>query len=308
MINYIIYKNEEIDKVRWDKYIGSTHNPRVYALSWYLDIVSPGWQALIFGDWNCVVPLPCKVKYGLKYLIQPLFCQQLGVFSSDKLTTSMIDDVLSVLKSHFCFLSYSFSTNTPIFEGASTRVSYELALAGDYDSLRKNFSSGHKKNITKSLRHGTVVERSNDYQPMVDLLRKMYEVKNVDGVKEFHYQMLNDIFKYAVENNSASLYFARNVEGDIIGGAFFLRYLRRHVIFSARINEGFSKRVGFLLVDAFLKDYAGSGDILDFAGSDMKGIAEFNEGWGSQKLEYPVCKNIWFKAFEYFKNISFNKV
>ncbi len=45
MINYL--KHDQIDQQRWDDCIAHAPNGLVYAWSWYLDIVHPGWEALV---------------------------------------------------------------------------------------------------------------------------------------------------------------------------------------------------------------------------------------------------------------------
>ena len=72
-------KNHNIDKAKWDEVITQSDHPHVYLLSWYLDIISPGWEALIYEDYKYVVPLPVKTKWGIPYLIQPLYCQKIGI-------------------------------------------------------------------------------------------------------------------------------------------------------------------------------------------------------------------------------------
>ena len=65
-----------------------------YARTWYLDVVSPGWEALVADDYDCIMPLPRKRRYGLAYLVQPPLTQQLGVFArqggSEKMTEAFI--------------------------------------------------------------------------------------------------------------------------------------------------------------------------------------------------------------------------
>src|SRR6185295_10985608 len=73
--------HHRIDKEKWDACISGSCNPIVYAYSWYLDAVSPGWEALVEDDYCSVFPLTAKKKLGLNYLSQPYFTQQLGVFS-----------------------------------------------------------------------------------------------------------------------------------------------------------------------------------------------------------------------------------
>ena len=73
-------KHDELDFSSWDRRISSADNSRVYALSWYLDRTAADWDALVWGDYEYVLPVTLKSKFGIKYLYQPLFCQQLGIF------------------------------------------------------------------------------------------------------------------------------------------------------------------------------------------------------------------------------------
>jgi len=61
-------KHNQIDKQKWDSAIENAQNGLAYALSWYLDIVSPNWDALIFGDYEMVMPLIHKKKYTFHIL------------------------------------------------------------------------------------------------------------------------------------------------------------------------------------------------------------------------------------------------
>src|SRR3990172_7490113 len=99
MITYL--KHSEIDKPKWDKCIQNSSNGLIYAYSWYLDFVSPNWQALVRGDYEYVMPLTCKKKYGINYLHQPFFAQQLGVFSSAVLSDYDVDEFLSLIPEKF---------------------------------------------------------------------------------------------------------------------------------------------------------------------------------------------------------------
>ncbi len=78
VIKYL--KHKDIDKNKWDECINEAPNGLIYGMSWYLDRVCPGWDALVSDDYEAVMPLPWKQKMGLKYVYHPLFAQQLGVF------------------------------------------------------------------------------------------------------------------------------------------------------------------------------------------------------------------------------------
>jgi hypothetical protein len=87
MISYLT--NNQIDKNRWDECIGQAVNGLVYAWSWYLDIVHPGWEALVeieCDKYLSVMPITSKRKMLVNYVCQPFFVQQLGVFSVRPIT------------------------------------------------------------------------------------------------------------------------------------------------------------------------------------------------------------------------------
>jgi hypothetical protein len=79
MITYLTHK--EIDFEKYDRCIDLSLNGIVYAYSWYLDMVTDDWDILVEDDYKSVMPLPKRKKFGIHYIYQPFFVQQLGVFS-----------------------------------------------------------------------------------------------------------------------------------------------------------------------------------------------------------------------------------
>ncbi len=68
MLPIIYLKNDEIDVVKWDLCIAKAANALPYAYSWYLDIVAPSWDALIYGDYEVVMPLANKTRFWQSYI------------------------------------------------------------------------------------------------------------------------------------------------------------------------------------------------------------------------------------------------
>ena len=97
-------ENKAIDKPKWDALIAECGN--IYAYSWYLDIAHPGWDALVDDDYQAVMPLTGGKKFGVNYLFQPFFVQQLGVFSKTPMTEGKLNDFLDAIpdKYRFCEL------------------------------------------------------------------------------------------------------------------------------------------------------------------------------------------------------------
>ena len=80
----LYYKQrKEIDEAKWDKCISKASNGLIYAYSYYLDGMADNWDALVLNDYEVVMPLPWRKKFGFYYLYQPAFTAQLGLFGRD---------------------------------------------------------------------------------------------------------------------------------------------------------------------------------------------------------------------------------
>jgi hypothetical protein len=76
----------QIDPIKWNESVLKSRIPQAYALFDYLDkITNNQWSALVYGDYEAVFPLPMREKFGIRYVVQPVFCQQLGGFGSTKM-------------------------------------------------------------------------------------------------------------------------------------------------------------------------------------------------------------------------------
>ncbi|WP_373942482.1 hypothetical protein OEG92_04340 [Polaribacter sejongensis] len=71
MIQYV--KRKDLNILKYDACIENSIQSRIYAFSWYLDIVADNWDVLVLGDYKAVMPLPWKQKYFIKYITQPFF-------------------------------------------------------------------------------------------------------------------------------------------------------------------------------------------------------------------------------------------
>ena len=70
--------HSEINKTHWDECVSASPQCILYGLSWYLDVASPNWEALVQQEddsYLAVFPIPVRHKYGFSFIHQPLFCQ-----------------------------------------------------------------------------------------------------------------------------------------------------------------------------------------------------------------------------------------
>ena len=101
MIRYIAHN--QIDKQRWDECIAQSPDGLIYAWSWYLDVVHPGWEALVEDDYETVMPLAPGRKFGINYLFQPFFTQKFGVLGKKEVSEAKIKEFFEAIPEKFKF-------------------------------------------------------------------------------------------------------------------------------------------------------------------------------------------------------------
>ncbi len=148
-------------------------NERIYAYSWYLDIVAPEWSALILDDYQAVFPLVHQKKMGFKYAYQPFFTQQLGLFTPILLTPELLHSFLDKLFEIFPFIQINLNTHN---QPDSSKIyfqlkkNYELDLISPHSFLKKKYSKNTKRNLKKAQKAGLTVFKNLKPELVVELL------------------------------------------------------------------------------------------------------------------------------------------
>lgn len=286
-------KHHQIDKAKWDACIGSSRNRMVYAQSWYLDIVIKGWDALVAGNYDAVMPLTIGKKYGINYLYQPFFTQQLGVFSKFEIDKKTMDEFVKAIPAKFRFVEINLNkaNNYPI-EGFQIRknVNIELKLDRPYKELSSGFSTNTKRNLKKAIQNDLTVLDNIPPEELIQLFRKNLgqEIKNI---KTRHYHSLKQIMDKSLQEQNAEIYGVKSADGLLNAGAFFLQSFDSYIfLFSATNDESKENGAMFLIIDQFIKKHAGSSYTLDFEGSNIKSLARFYKGFGAEVFHYPGIK------------------
>ena len=131
----------------------------IYAHSWYLDIVAPNWEALVEDDYVSIFPLTCRKKFGISYLFQPYFTQQLGLFSTgDEKSESKLGIFLNEIPEKFRLIEIQLNTGSSITHAdgfkINKRKTHHLDLSSSHENIRKNYSENLIRNIKKAEKAG----------------------------------------------------------------------------------------------------------------------------------------------------------
>ena len=136
MIRYLT--RDELDIVKYDTCISNAENFRIYANSWFLDIVCDSWDALVEDDYQSVMPLPKRTKYGIHYIYLPPWTQQLGVFSLQSINEFALLHFIKKIPKKFKLVDVYLNSNNLISsQRIKIRDNFILSLDKTYESLRK---------------------------------------------------------------------------------------------------------------------------------------------------------------------------
>jgi hypothetical protein len=288
--NIFYINHNKIDKQKWDACIALSENRIVYALSIYLDILYPNWDAIIENDYQSVMPIIKNKKNFINYIYNPVFSARLGIFSTKPIDENLIHSFFNRIPDKFKLIHLKFNLfNTfPVKHFQMIEhITYELDVSKSYDDIFKNYSKNHKKNIKKANQCNITILKNNDISSLVSLKKNLLLDKLKSNIKETHFERLHKVLYFFFKSGNCLVYNAYNAQNTLCASAVFLVFFDRAIIFSATNNIGKENRAGYVLIDEFIKDNAGKKMILDFAGSDIKGIADFNNGFGSSKRIYP---------------------
>jgi hypothetical protein len=281
--------HQQIDKTKWDKCIAEAPNGLIYAYSFYLDAMSRHWDALVFNDYEAVMPLTWNKKYGIHYLYQPAFTAQLGVFGKT-LEYPLINSFINSIPAKFK-LAEIFLNSGNVLEHRdefNLRTNYVLSLNKHYEDLVVAYRENHQRNIKKAFQSGYKVKKDIAVE---DIIRINKEQVNAGRLPEEDYQRFEKLFYLLKQNQQAETYAIVNEQNTIMASCvFFYSHNRAYYILVGNTPDGKTIGASHALIDAFIKDNAGKNLTLDFEGSDIRNLAFFYQGFGARRDPYPFLK------------------
>jgi len=301
MIVYL--HNSEIERNRWDSCLNEIPHVRPYAFSWYLDNMSPGWEALVDDDYDAIFPMPCSSRFGIRYIATPVFLQQLGGFAPDKDAESVTAEFFDYILEFYRLIDLCTGCGINIHGYRVTvRSNYELDLSHPYGILQSNFTRHCLRNIEKATRNSP--ELNHDIAPaqLIALFRNNRGAE-IRGIKQRDYDRLEKLMNYCIVNGRGRIIGVRTSGNRIIFGVFLVETRGRiTMLFVVNTPESRKMRTGYYVVSELIKNFAATDTILDFAGSSIPRVASFMESFGSVNIPfYRIYRNRLPLLIRYFK-------
>jgi hypothetical protein len=285
-------KNSEIDRNLWDKCIKNSYNAKVYGMSWYLDNICDTWDAIIDLDYQAVLALPIKNKYGFNYIPITNYLQINGIFSKIELSESEVTEIISRIPSKFVSVEININSeinlDNPDLDIELKQNNY-LSLNNSYIDIYNNFSKVHKKNIKKSESQNLNLILDKDIQSVLKMKKQVWD-RNSLPFTERKLVELETLLINAQEKNETNVYKVTCQE-EICAAAFFLKFNNRFHLYSGTSEKGRETGAMYFIMNQFIKDNANTDSILDFSGSSIKNISDWNIGFGAITENYSSIKS-----------------
>ena len=287
MIQYLTHN--QINLKKWDATIAECGN--VYAYSWYLDIVHQGWEALVEDDYKTVMPLTGGKKFGVKYLFQPYFAQQLGVFSMEALSPEKTERFLQAIPSKYRFAEIRLNEGNALsdsFQGVEYHRNVILDLNQDYDTIQAKYHTNTKRNLAKAESNGLELVYNVIPYHVVALFRDNRGA-SLEKWGDKEYNVLTYLGKTAMNRKAAFVLGVRDKAlGEILCAAIFMKSNGRITFLFSGLNEkGKEMQAMTFMIDQTIRKYAGQPLTFDFEGSDDENLARFYLGFGGEESRYP---------------------
>lgn len=298
-------KYEEIDTDKWDHCLANSPNALVYAQSWLLDKLCPVWDALVLGDYQYIMPLTFRRKYMFRFLSQPIYCQQLGIFPTP--TPEVTRAFYAELLRRFPFAQIQLNAmNRPLPEmQAEVRYNLLLQLNENYNKLAGQYSEDILRKLKKTSHNRLSFVGGLSLADYLQFKKDTLAVKlsKTDLLKLHH------LLAFSLSRNLGEVYGVYNRKNVLCAAAFFVRYQKRATLLDAADSaEGKELDAMLYLVDKFIHLHAEKDFTLGFDGSVAGGGLSLYKGLGGTPEPYyflswnnlPVWAK-WFNKWNYTK-------
>ena len=280
-------KRKDIDDVKWNQLVADSVLKQLSVNTWYLDTICEKWDALIYGDYEFILPIANGKKYLLSYAYQPYFTQNFEIHGKTNVPDKVFLAFIKKLKEKYFKLNLCFS-NVPSMilkhVNLQERKRQILDLNKPYKELYENYSSSHKRNIKKAQKNNLVIKDIPLSLSERNFIQTFYKSRKIKAEVALDYYFRNiEVLK---DNNAIQI---KGVfEDDMLQNITLCKKIEpnRYAINSINNIQGARNGAAFYVIDDLIKKMAKTSCYLDFEGSNISSIRRRNIGFGGQDEKY----------------------
>ena len=283
-------KRTALDHEKYTACLQRAVNYRVYAEYWYLDsLCGDAWDCYVLNDYEAIMPIPYVKKFGIKFIAQPVYCQQLGVFHSQQFSKELFE--LFEKKLHRNLVkSYRFcEENTSMFQPkGELKTNFILDLNRSYNSILEEYTPNRRKELRRTSRMDLIITETNDLSNFIQLKEK-YDYISKNNLED----KFASIFGKLVQHQAISIFDIYTKDNKLIGSQLILNSKTRKICLSFARNKTLEKHnASAYILDYIIQQNAEQDVILDFEGSMLPEVAKFMKGFSPTDQKYTWFQNI----------------
>lgn len=267
-------KRKDLDVEKYSRALENAMNYRIYAEYWYLDVLTnEKWECLVYGDYEVIMPIPLQFKLGIKFVLQPTYCQQLGVFYREEISKELFSEFEKKLHTYRVRAYHFNEENTSQFSPKGTQKTNQIL---DMNRPYTKIISAFRKNRKYDLK---TFEKSeckifNDAKSIEEII----DFKKSTTITRFSETNLLKILEKAKSKENLTIRTAE-IDGELIAYGTFLTSQNRIIYINSGANQ-LGKNLGAptVIIASIFNEYAEEKKFFDFEGSSIPSVSEFFSG------------------------------
>ena len=211
-------------------------------------------------------------------------CQQLGIFSQERISEETYRHFIKKLPAVYCILQLNSGN---LFGQKELRPNYVLDIRPDYKTVQSAYHTNTRTDLKKATKAGLTIDAQTDYAAIIELTKQQspfYTGKMLD--------IATRLAEKAQENDSLLVRCVRDEStSELLSAVLFFRWKNRlYYLLPVSTTKGKKMSAMRFLLDRFITEFAGQDYWIDFEGSAAPSVARFYQNFGAAPEWYPVFR------------------
>lgn len=277
----------QIDDHKWNAKVLKYSEGRPYSLTWYLDCITQGkWSAIIYGDYEVIMPIPYHRKFLYqRRLYQPFLTQTFGPIGVSVTEEQMLEFAL-IIKNTYRNSHVMFPASDKVIDTINhveIRSNQVINLDQDIESIRASYTK-ERRRIVNAKSANIEFQFDQDIQNYLDRYRHAEYPKTKPILRQM--RMFENLLNICRDKGILEI-ITGYADNEVVTNAAMLVTDSRVInLIGASNIQSRKLSANILKIDAMISRYQGEKKVFDFFGSSIPGVHNFNAQFGALSESY----------------------
>ena len=283
-----IIPSHKIDVIKWDACVVENNEGLIYSQYDYLNTLCSNWSAIVIGNYQAIMPLPWRKKFGITYFYAPAFIQQLGLIGNINGLTSK--EIFKSIRSIANFGDLLFNYKNELIISTHNYLkknNYTIQLLQGYQSIASKYSKDLLQNLQKAEKINYNYLHETNISNAIELF-ELYYGNRFKHIKASDFKNIETLcLKYQEQQQCIIRTIKDNLTQQTLATALLLKDNKRlYLLMNTTLNDGRKLSANHLLIDRILHEFGGQNFLFDFEGSNLDGVKTFYENYHPENQPY----------------------